>query len=75
MHKIPHVKKIQEGDRMILRAILGTLVMIFFIIPFIKRIQNDRREGKDISKWSVTFIIIAVVLWLFMITWVVMYYA
>lgn len=75
MHKIPQVKKIQEGDRMILRAILGTLVMIFFIIPFIRRIQNDRREGKDISKWSVTFIIIAVVLWLFMITWVIMYYA
>lgn len=60
---------------MILRAILGTLVMIFFIIPFIRRIQNDRREGKDISKWSIIFIIIAVVLWLFMISWVIMYYA
>lgn len=60
---------------MILRAILGTLVMIFFIIPFIRRIQNDRREGKDVSKWSVIFIIIAVVLWFFMITWVIMYYA
>lgn len=60
---------------MILRAILGTLVMIFFIIPFIRRIQNDRREGKDVSKWSIVFIIIAIVLWLFMITWVIMYYA
>lgn len=60
---------------MILRAILGTLVMIFFIIPFIRRIQAERKEGKDVNKWSIIFIVIAILLWIAMITGVIVYYA
>ncbi len=59
---------------MILRAILGTLVMIFFIIPFIRGIQKDRSEGQDTNKWNIIFIVIAILLWLFMIAGVVVYY-
>lgn len=60
---------------MILRAILGTLVMVFFIIPFIRRIQQDRRGGQDTSRWNYIFIIMAVVLWIFMIASVIVYYS
>jgi hypothetical protein len=67
--------KFQEGDSMILRAILGTLVMVFFIIPFMRRIQQDRREGQDTSKWNYIFVIMAVVLWIFMIASVIVYYS
>ena len=72
---ILRIMKFQEGDSMILRAILGTLVMVFFIIPFIRRIQQDRRGGQDTSKWNYIFIIMAVVLWIFMIASVIVYYS
>lgn len=58
---------------MILRAILGTLVIVFFLIPFIRRIQNERREGKKVNKWSIFFIVIAVVLWAAMMLSVIIY--
>ncbi|CAM4189782.1 hypothetical protein [Lacicoccus alkaliphilus] len=60
---------------MILRAILGTLVMVFFIIPFTRRIQQDRREGQETSRWNYIFIIMAAVLWIFMIASVIVYYS
>lgn len=72
---ILRIMKFQEGDSMILRAILGTLVMVFFIIPFIRRIQQDRRGGQDTSRWNYIFIIMAVVLWIFMIASVIVYYS
>ena len=72
---ILRIMKFQEGDSMILRAILGTLVIVFFIIPFIRRIQQDRRGGQDTSRWNYIFIIMAVVLWIFMIASVIVYYS
>jgi len=49
---------------MILRAILGTLVFIFFIIPFISRIRKDRNDNQRISKWSIFFIVFATISWI-----------
>ncbi|WP_052255402.1 hypothetical protein [Salinicoccus sp. YB14-2] len=49
---------------MIVRAIVGTLVFIFFIIPFINRVRRERNENKRVSKWSIFFIVFAALIWI-----------
>lgn len=52
---------------MIIRIIVSTVVLVLFSIPFIKRIQKEREENKSVSKWSIFFLVLAVLLWLALI--------
>ncbi|WP_020006588.1 hypothetical protein [Salinicoccus albus] len=61
------LKKIGLAGNMVLRIILGTLVLIFFSIPFIRRIRKDYKADKKVSKWSIFFIAMALVLWLILV--------
>lgn len=54
----------QAGDYMILRLIVSTVVLILFSFPFISTIKKEYKENHRISKWSVFFLVLAVLLWL-----------
>ncbi|KKK32941.1 hypothetical protein WN59_12925 [Salinicoccus sediminis] len=49
---------------MILRIIVSTVVLILFSIPLISTIRKEYRENNRVSKWSVFFLVLAVLLWL-----------
>ncbi|WP_017549470.1 hypothetical protein [Salinicoccus carnicancri] len=49
---------------MILRIIVSTVVLILFSVPLISTIRKEYRENDRVSKWSVFFLVLAVLLWL-----------
>ncbi|AKG74627.1 hypothetical protein SAMN05216235_2303 [Salinicoccus halodurans] len=49
---------------MIFRIIVGTIVLILFSGPFIIKIRKEYQENHRVSKWSVFFLVLALLLWI-----------
>lgn len=49
---------------MIFRVIVGTIVLILFSVPFIMKIRKEYGENHRVSKWSIFFLVLALLIWI-----------